>query len=76
MFFIIRKYTKTENRFFFSCYLAQIMTENEFLIYCQSQISGPLKDEDIITMLTAWGSIKYTQGYNQALNDQAQQQDS
>lgn len=45
------------------------MTENEFLVYCQGQVSGPLKDEDIILMLTAWGSIKYTQGYNQALED-------
>lgn len=45
------------------------MTENEFLVYCQGQVSGPLKDEDIILMLTAWGSIKYTQGYNRALED-------
>ncbi|MEQ7800518.1 hypothetical protein ABDJ41_11985 [Pedobacter sp. ASV1-7] len=46
------------------------MTESEFLVYCQSQVSGPLKDEDIILMLTAWGSIKYTQGYNQAIQEQ------
>lgn len=39
------------------------MTEREFLAYCQSQISGELKEEDIITMLTAWGSIKYSAGY-------------
>lgn len=45
------------------------MTENEFLVYCQSQVSGPLKDEDIVLMLTAWGSIKYTQGYNQSTAD-------
>ncbi len=45
------------------------MTENEFLVYCQSQVSGPLKDDDIILMLTAWGSIKYTQGYNQATEE-------
>jgi len=45
------------------------MTENEFLVYCQGQVSGALKDEDIVLMLTAWGSIKYTQGYNQALED-------
>lgn len=51
------------------CYLAQIMTENDFLIYCQSQVSGQLKDEDIVLMLTAWGSIKYTQGYNQCTAD-------
>lgn len=46
------------------------MTENEFLAYCKSQISGVLKDEDIITMLTAWGSIKYSQGYQIGLRDQ------
>ena len=45
------------------------MTENEFLIYCQSQVSGTLKDDDIILMLTAWGQIKYAGGYNQALAD-------
>jgi len=45
------------------------MTENEFLVYCQNQVSGPLKDEDIVLMLTAWGSIKFTQGYNKALED-------
>lgn len=46
------------------------MTENEFLVYCQSQVSGALKDDDIVLMLTAWGSIKYTQGYNKALEEQ------
>ena len=51
------------------------MTENEFLIYCRSQVSGPLKDEDIVLMLTAWGSIKYTQGYNQCLEDNAAAQE-
>ncbi|MGY0039732.1 hypothetical protein [Pedobacter sp. NJ-S-72] len=45
------------------------MNETEFLDYCKSQLTGPLKDEDIITMLTAWGSIKYSQGYNNALNE-------
>ncbi|WP_442591420.1 hypothetical protein ACSBL2_09340 [Pedobacter sp. AW31-3R] len=45
------------------------MTENEFVIYCQSQLSGPFKDEDIVLMLTAWGQIKYSSGYNQALID-------
>jgi len=45
------------------------MTENEFLIYCQSQVSGSLNDEDIVLMLTAWGQIKYSSGYNQALAD-------
>ena len=47
------------------------MTESEFIIYCQEQVTGLLKDEDLLVMLTAWGSIKYTQGYNQALADQA-----
>jgi len=45
------------------------MNETEFLDYCKSQLTGPLKDEDVITMLTAWGSIKYAQGYNNALNE-------
>jgi hypothetical protein len=45
------------------------MNETEFLDYCKSQLTGPLKDEDIITMLTAWGSIKYSQGYNNALSE-------
>lgn len=45
------------------------MTENEFLDYCKAQVSGTLKDEDIILMLTAWGKIKYTIGYNQAVKD-------
>jgi hypothetical protein len=42
------------------------MTEIEFVDYCKSQLSGPFKEEDLVTMLTAWGSIKFTQGYNQA----------
>lgn len=45
------------------------MTENEFLIYCQSQVSGQLNDEDIVLMLTAWGQIKFSAGYNQALTE-------
>lgn len=45
------------------------MSETEFLEYCQSQVSGPLTNEDVITMLTAWGSIKFSQGYNKALED-------
>jgi hypothetical protein len=45
------------------------MNEIEFLEYCQSQISGSLTNEDIVTMLTAWGSIKFSQGYNKALDD-------
>lgn len=45
------------------------MTENEFIVYCQSQVSGPLKEEDIALMLTAWGQIKYAAGYQQALVD-------
>jgi hypothetical protein len=45
------------------------MTENEFMVYCQTQVSGPLKEEDILIMLTAWGQIKYSSGYKQALID-------
>lgn len=45
------------------------MTESEFLIYCKSQVSGPLTDEDIILMLTAWGQIKYKLGYDQAVDE-------
>ncbi|WP_160292119.1 hypothetical protein [Pedobacter lusitanus] len=45
------------------------MNETEFLAYCKSQLTGPLKDEDVITMLTAWGSIKYSQGYQNALEE-------
>lgn len=45
------------------------MNETEFLEYCQSQVSGSLTNEDVITMLTAWGSIKFSEGYNKALED-------
>ncbi|WP_367865109.1 hypothetical protein [Pedobacter sp. WC2423] len=45
------------------------MNETEFLDYCKSQLTGPIKDEDIITMLTAWGSIKYSQGYTNAQSE-------
>lgn len=45
------------------------MNETEFLEYCKSQLTGPIQDEDIITMLTAWGSIKYSQGYTNAQNE-------
>lgn len=45
------------------------MTEHEFLDYCKAQVSGALKEEDVILMLTAWGSIKYAQGYEKALAD-------
>jgi hypothetical protein len=45
------------------------MTESEFLAYCQNQVKGPLKDEDMILMLTAWGQISYNLGYNQALKE-------
>jgi len=45
------------------------MTESDFLVYCQNQVKGPLKDEDIILMLTAWGQISYNLGYNQALKE-------
>ncbi|QNK62688.1 hypothetical protein H7F33_19465 [Pedobacter sp. PAMC26386] len=45
------------------------MNETEFLDYCKSQITGHMTEEDIITMLTAWGSIKYSQGYTNGLNE-------
>lgn len=45
------------------------MTENQYLDYCRAQVNGPLKEEDLILMLTAWGHIKYSLGYNQALKD-------
>ncbi|WP_316747152.1 hypothetical protein [Pedobacter gandavensis] len=45
------------------------MTEIEFLHYCKAQVSGELKEEDLVLMLTAWGRIQYSLGYNQALKD-------
>lgn len=45
------------------------MTEAEYLEFCKKQITGPLKEEDIITMLTAWGAINYSLGYKNALLD-------
>ncbi|WP_449436725.1 hypothetical protein [Pedobacter steynii] len=45
------------------------MTEIEYLEFCKKQITGPLKEEDIITMLTAWGAINYSLGYKNALID-------
>jgi len=45
------------------------MTEIEFLEYCKNQVSGSLSDEDVVTMLTAWGSIKFSAGYNKGLED-------
>ena len=45
------------------------MTEQEFLIYCQSQVSGALTEDDIVLMLTAWGQIKHASGYQQALDE-------
>ncbi len=45
------------------------MTEKEYLNYCKGQLTGPLKDEDMITMLTAWGAINYSLGYKKALSD-------
>jgi len=47
------------------------MTETEFLEYCQSQVSGSFSNEDIVTMLTAWGSIKFSEGYKKAMDDNA-----
>ncbi|MCX2452007.1 hypothetical protein OQX61_12105 [Pedobacter sp. PLR] len=52
------------------------MTEIEFLDYCKAQVSGELKEEDIVLMLTAWGKIKYSIGYNQALKDSDTELDS
>lgn len=51
------------------------MTEQEFLEYCKNQVNGPLKDEDIILMLTAWGGIKHSLGYHKALDDNGISQD-
>jgi len=45
------------------------MTEVEFLAYCQNQVSGSFTDEDLVTMLTAWGSIKYAEGYSKGVED-------
>ncbi|MBC8984620.1 hypothetical protein H9X96_02395 [Pedobacter sp. N36a] len=45
------------------------MTEKEYLDYCSAQVTGALKEEDLILMLTAWGHIKFSIGYNQALKD-------
>lgn len=47
------------------------MTEIEFLEYCKNQVSGPFTDEDMVTMLTAWGSIKFSEGYNRGKEDNA-----
>ena len=46
------------------------MTEKEYLQYCKNQLAGPLQDEDMITMLTAWGAINYSLGYKKAQADQ------
>jgi len=48
-------------------HLYPIMTETEFLAYCKNQVSGSFTDEDMVTMLTAWGSIKFSEGYNKGL---------
>jgi len=45
------------------------MSEREFLAYCQSQVSGDLTEEDLVTMLTAWGSIKYSEGHTRAMEE-------
>jgi hypothetical protein len=45
------------------------MTETEYLQFCKKQVEGPLKEEDLITMLTAWGAINYSLGYKNALSD-------
>lgn len=46
-----------------------MMTETDYLQFCKAQIKGELKEEDIITMLTAWGAINYSLGYDKALKD-------
>lgn len=51
------------------------MTEKEFLDYCKAQVSGELKEEDLILMLTAWGKIKYSIGYNQSVKDRDMEPD-
>lgn len=45
------------------------MTEQEYLNFCKAQLKGPLTEEDVITMLTAWGAINYSLGYKTALSD-------
>ncbi|HKG08542.1 MAG TPA: hypothetical protein VKB19_18885 [Pedobacter sp.] len=45
------------------------MTEKEYLQFCKQQLSGPFTDEDIITMLTAWGAINYSLGHKNALKE-------
>lgn len=45
------------------------MTEKDYLEFCQKQVEGPLQQEDLITMLTAWGAINYSLGYKTALAD-------
>lgn len=45
------------------------MNETEYLQFCKKQVNGPLNEEDLITMLTAWGAINYSLGYKTALTD-------
>jgi len=45
------------------------MTEKEYLKFCKKQITGAMNDEDIITMLTAWGAINYSLGHKTALKE-------
>ncbi len=45
------------------------MTETEYLKFCQDQVERPLTEEDLVTMLTAWGAINYSLGYKTALAD-------
>ena len=52
------------------------MTEIEFLEYCKNQVSGSLTDEDVVTMLTAWGSIKFSEGYNKGIEANTDKGDS
>jgi hypothetical protein len=45
------------------------MNETEYLQFCKKQVNGPLNEDDLVTMLTAWGAINYSLGYRTALTD-------
>lgn len=45
------------------------MNETEYLQFCKKQVNGPLNEEDLVTMLTAWGAINYSLGYKNALTE-------
>lgn len=50
-------------------HVIQIMNEKEYLQFCKQQVSGELSEDDLITMLSAWGAINYSLGYKTALSD-------